>query len=134
MDYTNENRGKIQHDSRARQLVRFDNLRNGNMTPTDIDGFQEVHDKAFVFVEVKHRDAEMPKGQELAYRRLVDRIQKSGAEAALFLCEHYVDDTRQDVFLEKAIVRKVYYCGHWHNGDGRTYKDYSEAFLKFAAG
>ena len=129
MQYNDENRGKFQNDNRARQLIRFDGLQRGNITPTDIDGFTEVHDEAFVFVEIKYRDAQMPRGQELAYIRLVDRVQKSGAEAALFLCEQYVDDARQDVFLKEAVVRKIYHRGQWHDGDGRTYKEYYDAFL-----
>lgn len=49
MNYTNENRGKIQNEEFARRIIDFSGMRYGNITPTDIDGVIEYHDTRVVF-------------------------------------------------------------------------------------
>ena len=134
MIYTDENRGKIQNRGRARQQIQFDGMRFGNITPTDIDGMFEYHDKAFVFYEVKHADAQMPYGQQIALERIADAIQSGGKEATVFLCRHYVNDTEQGIRLEDTIVTDFYYAGRWYHSQGRDAKEISESFIKFVDG
>jgi hypothetical protein len=62
MNYDSLNRGKIQYRERARQIIDFSGIRYDNITPTDIDGFFEKADKAFVFYEYKLEGCEMPHG------------------------------------------------------------------------
>ena len=131
MKYNDGNRGKYQNESRARQLIRFEGLRFNNITPTDIDLFMEYHDKAFVIAEIKHRDAEMPRGQQLALTRVVDRIAATSAEAVLFYCIHQVDNTDDDVYAAQVFVRGVYYKGVWYKSRKRTLKDAITSFLNF---
>ena len=38
----------------------FTGLRWGKITPTDIDGFVEIRDKAYVFIEVKYSNTFAP--------------------------------------------------------------------------
>ena len=132
MNYSNENRGKIQNRERARQIIDFSGIRYGNITPTDIDGFFERADEAFVFYELKFHDAEMPTGQEVALKRLVDATRAAHKKSVLFMCRHEIEDAAKDVDAAKAIVKKVYFNGEWHNGDGRTLKEYSDSFRKWA--
>lgn len=131
MDYSNENRGTFQYDRRARQLIRFEGLRYGNITPTDIDVFAEYHDRAFIFAEIKHRDAQMPRGQGLALTRLVDRLRRGGTEAVLLLCEHDVDDTGDDVYAADVTVNAVYYRGRWSK-TRKKLKEVAESFIDYA--
>jgi hypothetical protein len=132
MNYSNENRGIIQNRERARQIIDFSGIRYRNITPTDIDGFFERANEAFVFYELKFNDAEMPTGQKVALERLVDATRAANKKAVLFLCRHEIEDTEKDVDAAKAIVKKFYFNGEWHEGNGRNLKEYSDAFMKWA--
>lgn len=132
MMYSDVNRGVIQNRERARQIIDFSGIRYGNITPTDIDGFFERANEAFVFYELKFRDAEMPTGQEVALKRLVDATRQANKKAVLFLCRHEVEDTSKDVDAAKAIVKKIYFNGEWYNGNGRTLKQITDSFMKWA--
>lgn len=132
MNYTEVNRGIIQNRARARQIIDFSGLRYGNITPTDIDGFFERANEAFVFYEMKYGNAKMPRGQRVALERLVDIVRAANKKAVLFLCRHDVEDTSKDVDASKAIVVGVYFNGEWHDGKGKTLKEYSDAFMRWA--
>ena len=135
MNYTDENRGSIQLRERARQLNDFHDIKYGAITPTDIDGYIEYHNEAFIFYEVKYRDAQLPRGQEIALVRLVDACWKAGYKAALIICEHNVDDPETDVPANMMKVRCVYlgpdygYCAG--NIKNRTPKQMTDGFLKW---
>lgn len=133
MNCSEDNRGKFQREDRARQLVRFDGLRYGTITPTDVDMFIEYNGKAFVLAELKHRDAPMPRGQELALTRTVDALSEK-AEAVLFVCEHEVDDTSQDIVAADTLVRDVYYHGRWRRVKRITLKEATDSFISFMEG
>ena len=131
MQYTDVNRGKIQNRDRARQIIDFSGLRYNNITPTDMDGAIEYHDKCFVFYEFKLREAEMPKGQKLAFERLADACQFAGKQSVVFLCKHNVDNPDADIDAASAKVAETYYCHQWHKEDGtKTVKERSDDFLR----
>ena len=131
MTYTDNNRGSPQYPERMKQLIRFDGLRfEGNITPTDIDGFFEVHGETFVFFEVKLSGATLPKGQSLALTRLVDYLTQAGRDAALFICIHNVQDKGTEVMAHDLKVQSVYYKGKIIPWDGRTLKESVEAFVR----
>lgn len=134
MEYTDENRGYIQAQERARQVVEFKGLRYENITPTDVDGFFEWHNKVFVFYEYKLAGARMARGQMVAMERLVDGLDAANKTAVLFLCEHTVQNPRRNVDAASAIVKAVYYKGCWHKGNGGTVRERTDAFLKWAKG
>jgi len=131
MIYDDKSRGKIQNRERARQIIDFSGIRYGRITPTDIDGYFEYHDKAFVFYEYKLVGGECPRGQKIALERLADAVTDSGKEAVIFLCRHAVEDTRKDISASNSIVESVYYRGKWKNGDGRTVKQYTDSFMNW---
>ena len=66
-----EERGVYRHPARARQLLLFDGMQYGNITPTDIDATIEYKDRARIFVEVKGKSKDVPTGQRLLLQRFV---------------------------------------------------------------
>ena len=129
--YDDENRGKIQNKERAKQLIDFSGVRYGNITPTDIDGFFEKADKAFVFYEYKLSGVEMPRGQELALTRIVDGLSTAGKEAVLFLCNHDESNPENDIQAANALVEKIYWHGKWHEGSRITVKQQTDKFMQW---
>ena len=100
--------------------------------PTDIDGFFEYHNKAFVFMEYKYRDASLSTGQKIAYERLVDVIQNAGKCAVLLLCRHNVKDTYEIVDSSKSIVSDMYYKGKWRENINKSVKEVEDDIIRFA--
>ncbi len=131
MKYDDSNRGRIQNRERARQIIDFNGIRYNNITPTDIDGFFEYKNKAFVFFEYKLRDADVPRGQELALMRVVDGLSAAGKNAVLFLCRHSEDNPHKDIRAAEALVEKIYWCGKWHTGTNKTVKAQTDRFLRW---
>ena len=132
MKYDEETRGRIQNKVRARQLIDFSGLKYGNITPTDIDGFIEKGNKIFVFYEYKLKNAEMPKGQELALTRIVDGLSTAGKTAVLFLCSHEEINPQNDIQGADARVEKIYWNKVWHDGKGLNVKDQTDKFMEWA--
>lgn len=134
MNYTNDNRGVIQFKDRARQLIDFRNLRIGKITPTDTDGEIEYHDKAWVFIEIKYKNAVVPAGQKLAFERKVNDVVRGGKKAVLFVASHYVDNPLEDIIAGDCIVREFYYCKRWWPADGSDLKSYVNRFVGMVDG
>ena len=132
MIYNDENRGTIQNRKQARQIIDFRGLRlGGKITPTDSDGEIEYHDKAWVFMEFKYNGAPVPYGQQLAFERKINDIEKGGKEAVLFVADHLVDDADKDIDAASCRVRSLFYKGRWYDGDGRNVKEYVDGFIKY---
>lgn len=131
MIYSNENRGIIQNRERARQIIDFSGIRYGNITPTDIDGFFEKANKAFVFYEYKLAGNDMPGGQRIALERLVNAIKDANHEAALFLCVHNHQNPQEDVNAAQATVERIFWNGKWWKGHGLTVKEQTDKFMSF---
>jgi len=101
-------RGAIHSARRARQLHDFSGLSFGRITPTDLDGLIDYHDRAYALLELKSEGADLPTGQQLALTRLVDIIEASGRRAALFVAEHAVRDADQQVDASRTRIRWIY--------------------------
>ena len=111
-----EKRGSYNHVSMARQLLRFDNLYFGdNVTPMDVDGLIEWHDKKRVLIEIKRKGVKMLIGEKLALERMVDDFQKVGKDSVVLVAEHMVFDSKEDVDVAECVVREVYFGkeGRW---------------------
>ena len=91
------NRGEIINIERARQINNFKNMRYGKITPTDMDGLIEYHNKAYVFIEVKYGDKDLPFGQRLALERLVKDTSSKDKQSIAIVCEHQVDNTENQI-------------------------------------
>ena len=132
MIYTDENRGVILYPNRMGQLIEFRNLKIGNITPMDVDGMLEYHDKAYIFFEYKLEGAAMPDGQRIALERVADDCQKAGKESVVFLCEHDVHDAMAIVDAGSAIVKKIYYKHRWiADHQHSTVKDRMHNFIEY---
>ena len=133
-------RGKIENRNRKKQIIDMSGLRyNYNITPTDVDGlgifyemtgFLEIKHKAFIFFELKLIDAVTPKGQSLAFTRLVDDL--PAGKALFIVAEHDKEDWEEDIIAHLCIVRKYYSSGKWHVPTEYTYnlKEVIDMFLK----
>lgn len=131
MMYTDENRGTIQNRERARQIIDFSGLRYGNITPTDVDGMMDYHNKAWIIVEMKLDGAEMPFGQQLAIERLVDDL-SSVKESCGILCVHDIENPQEDIMAAETIVTQIYYKGKWEQpGTRHSLKQYCDEFIRF---
>jgi len=104
----NDNRGVIKHIARAQQINSFKNIRYGNITPTDLDGAIEYHDKCWVFFELKYNNAPISYGQKLALERLVNDTAKNNKKSIAIIADHYVNDTDKEVDAADCVVRKIY--------------------------
>lgn len=102
-------RGAIEHTARAQQINDFSGLLFGKITPTDIDGLIEYKDKAYVFIEVKYNGKDLPYGQRLAIKRLVDDTSAQGKQAIALIVNHEVGDTNRPVPVAECIVRELYH-------------------------
>lgn len=120
MTYTEDNRGHIQNNKRAKQVIEFIGLKYGNCTPTDIDGFIEKDNKIFVFFELKYKEEELPIGQKIALVRLVDNLQRAGKKSILYVGRHNIKNTKENVVAADVEVTDIYFNGIWHKGNGET--------------
>ena len=125
--------GEIKNHARAAQVIDFSGLRYKSITPTDVDGALEYHNKAFALFEMKLEGAPIPKGQVLFLTRLVDALCADRKEAALFICRHNVKDTTEDIIAAKTRVESIYYRHKWsHYNGGGSLKAWLLKWLEFA--
>lgn len=105
-------RGSIHSRQRAKQLRDFSGLPfqgSGGLatiTPTDVDGLIEYHNKLFIFFETKLIGTEVPYGQWLAMTRLVNAIRKP---CAFVVTHHEVSNPERDIDMASTVVESVYY-------------------------
>lgn len=104
-------RGTFHHPQRARQLLSFEGLRWGTITPTDFDLFIDFGGRGFVLGELKHGDAPLLRGQELALERAADGWDRAGIPTLTLVASHSVDIG--DVLVARAIVTKFRWRGKW---------------------
>lgn len=105
-----ELRGSYNHSDKGRQLLLFDGLSfGGNVTPTDIDGLIEWHDRKLVLLEIKMKNVNVPRGQKLALQRLVDDSTRCGKDSIAVIADHSVFDSKQDIQVADCTVREIYY-------------------------
>lgn len=107
-------RGEIYNRNRAGQLINFGGLVFGKITPTDVDGFIDFGDRAFVWLEYKAGDADMPYGQRLALQRTAAAARQTGRGALVLVCEHSTP-IGQDIDGAAARVREYWYEGQWQH-------------------
>lgn len=101
-------RGKIRNKDYASTIRDFSGLRFGNITPTDIDGYIEYKDKAFIFIESKYNESKLPYGQELALVRLVD-VCGLNRPTVLFICSYETLTAEGEIdFAQTKVVKRRY--------------------------
>jgi hypothetical protein len=89
----------------------------------------ELGDRHFMLFEVKHRSAEMPRGQQLALERVIDALSKV-RHAILIMFDHDVTPEQKiDIDVANCIVRKYRTNSQWHNGNGKTVVEVTNEFV-----
>ena len=107
-------RGVIKYVARAQQINDFSGMLLGKITPTDIDAVIEYQDKAYIFIEIKYKDKDLPYGQRLALERLANDTIKAGKKSIVLVAEHEVENTHQSVDTAQCRIRKYYFNNQWH--------------------
>ena len=110
-DMKDSERGTIRHREFAQQLRDFSGLVFGQLSPTDIDCFLDFGSRVFIFVEGKHGETPLRRGQELAYEHLADACQKAGVDTIVLVGTH---QGTGDVDCAVMPVRNFYYHAAWH--------------------
>lgn len=113
--------GTLFAPDRFYQPIDFSGIRIGNILPSDIDLIcecgekftVEFRNKAWIFIELKYRNAEFTKGQDLTYKRLVDDLSKL-KPAISIVAEHSVDDPKKAIDAAVCTIRQFYYRSIWH--------------------
>lgn len=137
MTYTEENRGRFQYEERAKQMIEFVGIQYRDCTPTDVDLFIEKNNKAFIFSEIKHKDADLPYGQSKALTRVVDALDDVGKDVILFIGRHEIDDPNENVIASDTEVSEIYFKNKWWYAprdfqSGQTLKEMIDAFLMWS--
>jgi hypothetical protein len=124
-------RGHIWNVKRKQQIHNFEDLKIGNITPTDVDLLIEYRGQAFVLGELKYLDAPLGDGQKWALERMVDVIGKC-MDACLIVAEHSEHDPASTVNAAECVVRAWYWRGEWRDPSlpGTTLKQAIFAFLR----
>ena len=122
----------IKNRGRASQIIDFTGITYGKISPTDIDGLIEYHDKAVILFEMKYENAVMPWGQQTALERICDDIRHAGKESVVFICSHSVWNYHEDVKAAETIVKAVYWHGKWRGiTEGKTLNEWVTKYLKW---
>ena len=105
----------IRSRTRARQIIDFRGLEYGTIKPTDIDALIEYNNQAYVIVETKLGDTELPDGQQLALERLTRDLSRQGKPTITIIAEHNITDPEQDIILADTMVRSYKHNQNpWH--------------------
>lgn len=107
-------RGDIKFKGRAKQINSFVGLiRRRNITPTDIDGIIDYGGKAFIILEGKYGDAELPKGQKMALENLANTILEAKKKSLVIVYRHHVHNVNDDINVSKQLVSDIYFKRKW---------------------
>ena len=101
-------RGVYQSKRRAKQLLLFDGLKWGNITPTDVDMVIEFKNATWVLCEVKFNGRTVGLGQRLLMERFVEDMSRAGKTAIAIVSDHYIEDCETDVDVKQTTVREFY--------------------------
>lgn len=106
-------RGEIRNRRYAKQICDFSGmLFENNISPSDIDVFIDFGNKAFVFIEIKYGNNEMPWGQRLALERLCDACWNCGLGSIVLIARHNYDSDK-DIDLANCLVSEVRFDYKW---------------------
>lgn len=120
-------RGVIKNRRYANQVKDYSGIRFGKITPTDIDGFIDFGDKAFVIIEVKYGDTDVPTGQKLAIERLCDSLNQQKPTVAI-IARH---DSNGDIDVGNCVATEIRYKRQWKQASHRiTVKGTIDSFLR----
>lgn len=103
----NELRGVYNNINRAKQLLLFEGMQYQKITPTDVDGIIEYHDKAWFIYEVKLHGTELKYGQRLMLERFCNDMSATGKYVIAIIADHEEFDPDEPVWLKDCVVREI---------------------------
>tara|TARA_R110000850_G_scaffold175279_1_gene300836 strand:+ start:40 stop:408 length:369 start_codon:yes stop_codon:yes gene_type:complete len=112
-----------------RQVILFEGLQKGGVSPSDIDAILELHDNYLILFEVKKVGVEIPKGQRNMLETIVDVWGDSGRIGLVVKATHNVKNT-DDILLKDCEVAEVYYKDSWKIIGGINVKEFLDNFYK----
>ena len=127
-------RGVYASINRGRQLLRFDGMQYGSITPTDIDGLIEYHDKLWIVYEAKLEDKEVSQGQKLALERFIWNVRIAHKHGIALIVVHKIKDANKDIYLKDCEVRELITTENmkWRPPKFRiTVKEITDTFIRY---
>lgn len=125
-----DDRGIFHNRDRAKQLIKFEGIKFGKITPTDIDFFIEYKDALRIVGDYKYGDAELPIGQRLLLQRLVNDFTKINKPSIAFVARHFIKDSNSDVDGVNCEIDETYFDGNWIKSNKKcTVKQLCEWFI-----
>lgn len=102
----------IRNQKQIRNFNDLTGLRFGRIYPTDIDGFLDIRNKLFIFIETKYQNSPVPQGQKAALVNLVDSLHNPAKEkyAYCLVVSHYSEG---DVDVANGLVTQYRVNGKW---------------------
>lgn len=122
-------KGVIRHREYGTQCRDYSGLRFGNITPTDLDGLIEYHNRGYVLIETKYKHTQLPGGQRLALERLCDDLQKV-KPTLLVVASH---EANGDIDVANTEVSEFRFRGTWRQREG-TAGQLISAFIGYLDG
>ena len=98
---------------RLRQVIDFSGLTFDGASFTNSDAEMEFKNIAWVLVESKYGNKDIPEGQRIALERKNNDLALSGKEVLTIIARHQVHDVGQKVPLAISLVHSIYYKGKW---------------------
>lgn len=100
------------NESHVRKFNILTGIKFGAVRPMDIDGFIELRDKVFIFIETKFKNSSMSTAQRTALSRLVDAIHNPPHKFAYLLIAIHNDDG-VDIEVADARLEQTYTDKKW---------------------
>lgn len=101
------------NESLVRNFNILTGIKFGNIRPMDVDGFLEIHNKLFIFIETKHGDSPLHGAQKAALERLSDAVHNPNKEkySYLIVVSHHAQG---DIDVATSLVTEYRHNGKWH--------------------
>lgn len=111
------------NESLVRNFNILTGIKFGNIRPMDVDGFIEIHNKLFIFIETKHGNSPLHGAQRMALERLTDAVHnpKDNKHSYLLVVSH---NDIGDIDVANSIVTDYRHNGVWHNTTPYEYNAY----------
>lgn len=107
-------RGTITNRARFIQAIKFDGMKFGRITPTDVDAAIEFDNRLFIFIEAKFVGRTIQTGQRLFLERLATGVSNPPYKYSISIVAEHYTPSNEDVLLSGAIVRDYFRDGKWH--------------------
>lgn len=107
-------RGVITNRARFLQALKFDGMKFGSITPTDIDAAIEFDNRLFIFIEAKFVGKPIGTGQRLFLERVANLANDPPHKYSISIVAEHYTPADQDILLSGAIVRDYFRDGEWH--------------------